>query len=490
MLLNDELFFQYQRCARRSYLDVWGDAQKQDPKTDFLRKLQEDTIAHRLSVISQFSYHQPQYPNHDIFAGAKATIELMKQGVDIIYSGVLLAEYSPNFTLSSKPDLLIKYPGNSVFGNWLYLPAEIKLSKRPKLDYQIAVAFHAYLLSFTQEVMPDLGFLFLRYRSNYPVNLEQRLPQMHQRLNECIEMLERRQEPEVFISRHPCSNCHWYSSCYQVASEICHLSLVPGVTPNRYAKLKELNITTLAALAEVNPADLCEFPEFPEFVPQQVVLQAKSFIENKGFLKPAALDISEEDLPTMPIEMYFDIEAEPELNLFFLHGVLVVNKLTNTELFYPFFAETPDDEIVIWEEFLKLVWQYPNAPIYHFCEFEAQTIKQLARRYDTPTSLWFPLLNRCVDIHERITRTTILPVQSYSLKSLARWMGFKWQNSQANGAQCVCWYDEWLKTGNRDYLAAIQQYNEDDCRATYLIKNWLVNFLRNNSTENLIAVDL
>ncbi|MCT7948621.1 TM0106 family RecB-like putative nuclease [Ancylothrix sp. C2] len=490
MLLNDELFFQYQRCPRRAYLDVWGDAEKQDPQTDFLRKLQQDTIAHRLSVLSLLSYHQPQYPRHDVAAGAQATLELMQQGVDMIYSGVLLAEHYGDFTLTGTPDLLIKYPGNSVFGDWCYLPAEIKLSKRPKLDYQIAVAFHAYLLSLTQNFLPDVGFLFLRSRRNYPVNLEQRLPQMHERLNECIEMLRRRQEPEVFISRHPCSNCRWYSSCYQVASEGCHLSLIPGITPNRYAKLKVLNITTLEALAKVEPADLAEEPEFPESIPEQLVLQAKAFIENKAFVTPAAFFLSGEDLPTAPVEMYFDIEAEPELNLFFLHGVLVVNRLTDTQQFYPFFAKTPADEGVIWEEFLELVWQYPTAPIYHFCEFEAQTIKQLARRYHTPANRWLPLLSRCVDIHERITRTTILPVESYSLKSLARWMGFQWRNSQGNGAQCVCWYDEWLKTGNRDYLTAIEQYNEDDCRATYLIKDWLVKFLQDSSTENLIRAGL
>lgn len=487
MLLNDELFFQYQRCPRRAYLDIWGDKTKRDPQTDFLLKLQQDTIAHRLSVLSQLSYHQPQYPPHDVAAGALATLELMQQGVDMIYAGVLLAEEHFPFPLTSTPDLLIKYPGKSVFGDWCYFPAEIKLSKRPKLDYQIHVAFHAYLLSLTQKVMPDVGFLFLRSGRNYPVNLEQRLPQMHERLNECIEMLSRRQEPEVFISRHPCSNCHWYSSCYHLASESCHLSLVPGVTPNRYAKLKALDITTLEALAKVEPTVLADFLEFPDPIPQQLVLQAKAFVENKGFVKPAAFYLSSEDLPTTDVEMYFDIEAEPELNLFFLHGVLVVNRLTKTQKFYPLFAETPADEQAIWEEFLELVWQYPTAPIYHFCEFEAQTIKQLAKRYHTPVSRWLPLLSRCVDIHERITRTTVLPVESYSLKNLAKWMGFQWRNSSANGAQCVCWYDQWLKTGNRDYLAAIEQYNEDDCRATFLIKDWLVKFLQDSSTENLIG---
>ena len=32
------------------------------------------------------------------------------------------------------------------------------------------------------------------------------------------------------------------------------------------------------------------------------------------------------------------------------------------------------------------------------------------------------------------------------------------------------------ETGDRSYLEAILRYNEDDCRATYHIKDWLVQF--------------
>ena len=44
------------------------------------------------------------------------------------------------------------------------------------------------------------------------------------------------------------------------------------------------------------------------------------------------------------------------------------------------------------------------------------------------------------------------------------------------GDQCVCWYDQWLKTQDPSFLAAILRYNEDDCWATFYLKNWLVEF--------------
>jgi uncharacterized protein len=56
-------------------------------------------------------------------------------------------------------------------------------------------------------------------------------------------------------------------------------------------------------------------------------------------------------------------------------------------------------------------------------------------------------------------------------------LGFEWRGNSANGAQCICWYNQWLETGDRAYLDTIVRYNEDDCRATYVAKAWLADFL-------------
>ncbi|NES93081.1 TM0106 family RecB-like putative nuclease, partial [Okeania sp. SIO2B9] len=258
---------------------------------------------------------------------------------------------------------------------------------------------------------------------------------------------------------------------------------------NRYAVLKSLDLITLESLSSANPNDLEVYPEFADGVGTQVVQQAQSVWENQVIIRNEKLteEIDSKTLPinyykltrivNAPVEIYFDIEAQPDINLDYLHGVLVVDKRTNTEKFYVNLAENPLDEEFIWYQFLNLVWKYPIAPIYHFCEYEIQTVKKLAKLYNTPDYLWKPLLKRFVDIHKVVTQTVILPVESYSLKNIARWLGFEWRNPEANGAQSVCWYEEWLKTGDRSFLDAIIIYNQDDCYATYYIKEWLLKFL-------------
>lgn len=543
MLLSDKILFNYQRCQRKSFLNLYGTPIDRAPVSDLMQKIHQDSYAYRQAVLAEFDYQQPVYPPGDWNRGAEATLELMKQGVDCIANGVLLVDAHPyqqvstsdavsdavaeqvgssrdempiwllgdldGVTLVSLPNLLIKKTikkighkkiGQSNLGDWYYLPVDIKFSKHPKRDYQMIGTFHAQLLAAIQGFLPDAG-LILREKGDYLVDVTKWLNLMQQTFWDCWQMLQNQSEPEVFISRHPCETCQWYENCYAIASENRHLSLLPGVTSKRYHYLKQLNITTWSALAAANPADL--IPCFEETcnthsveqVAQSVVLQAQACLENRAIALPNAAKLTPEQLPVAPIELYFDIEAQPEMNLSFLYGVLLVDRTQTTpgnkplETFHYFLAENPEDQPAIWEQFLEFVWQYPTAPIFHFCSYEAQEIKTLAKRYRTPASRWKPLIHRLIDLHDRVTKNVVMPVESYSLKAIARSLGFAWRDRSASGLQCIVWYDQWLKSNTQmpgddagknpanEYLDSILIYNEDDCRATYIVKDWLVNFL-------------
>lgn len=479
MLINAETLLQYQRCKRRPFLDTHGDKSQRGDPNELLLKVQQDKIAHHRSILAQLTYHQPDYPRGNWEAGAASTWELMQQGVEYIRKGVLLSTHSEGYTLLSRPDLLVKQPGKSCFGDWLYAPANIELGKRPKQEYQVVVAFHAQVLAIVQEVLPETGWLILRNQNQgYAVDLDKWIPQMEYILGDFIQVIELPHAPEIFISRQKCNLCHWYNHCYAIAHSQQHLSLLPGVTPVRYNQLQANSITTLESLAHTSPGILENLPGFEGEVAPKIVLQAQSVLEKRAFILPAAPP-TESLTFTAPVELYFDIEAQPDLNLHYLLGVLVVDRQANTEQFYSFLAEKPADEELIWQQFLDLVWQYPEAPIYHFCVYEFDTVKQMAKLYRTPNSSVKPVLNRFVDVYEQLIQSVALPVESYALKAIARWLGFEWRDKEASGAKCIYWYDQWLETGDRTLLEVIQRYNEDDCRATRNVKDWLVNFFQN-----------
>ncbi|MCF4965937.1 TM0106 family RecB-like putative nuclease [Nostoc sp. CMAA1605] len=486
MLINAEHLLQYQRCKRRPVLDIHGDRSLRDQPSELLLKLQQDKNAHRLNVLARFPYQKPSYPRGKWQAGQAATIELMQLGVDYIYQGVLLANYSQlvdteseslHPTLLSIPDLLVKQPGASRFGEWMYTAVNIELGKRPKQEYQVVTAFHNQVLATVQGVTPSTAWLMLRSKeTKYFIDLSRWTPQMQEILQEFIQALESQTQPEIFIARQKCNLCQWHSQCHAIAQSQQHLSLLPGVTPIRYTQLQSLNLTTLDSLANTSPSLLENLTGFDAKVATKLVIQAQSVLEKRPLTLPFSFPHPHVDL-NAPVELYFDIEAQPDINLDYLLGVLVVNKQTNTQEFYSLLAETPAQEELIWQQFLDLVWRYPDAPIYHFCVYELDTVKRLAKLYRTPNKLVQPVLNRFVDIYEYLTETVTLPIESYALKAIARWLGFEWRNPEASGAKCIYWYDLWLETGDRTLLEIISRYNEDDCHATHLVKDWLFNFL-------------
>jgi len=288
-------------------------------------------------------------------------------------------------------------------------------------------------------------------------------------------LMEDDREPELFISRNRCSLCHWVADCTSQARESRHLSLIPGVTPARYRVLQQLQITTAEQLAATAPDRLQEFPEF-EAATEAVLLQTRALLTQQ----PIALTSSEawlpDRLPIAPVELYFDIEAEPDISLDYLLGVVVVDRSNPQPEFHRLLAEIPEEEGRIWDEFLALVDRYPTAPIFHFCEYERDATKRLAKLYGLGSGRLEKLLDRFIDVHAWVTQTVVLPVEGYALKQIAGYLGFQWRDRTANGSQAVYWYDRWLKTGDRSYLEAIVTYNEDDCLATYRVKHWLEQF--------------
>ncbi len=477
MLLTDRLLLSFQRCRRQAYLDSYGDRQQKSEPGDFLKKLRQDKAQYLQEVLSAQTSIKPDYPYNDWDAGTQATQDLMRQGIPQIHGGVLRAQTEQGLTFLSTPDLLTRVPGVSKFGDWIYVPTDIQLSKRPKLEYQIVAAFHGQLLAVVQGNWPPESYLYLRHKGAWPIDFAKTLPKLQDLLTDLGQMLQHRQEPDAFIVHNRCHLCGWFNHCYATAQSQQHLSLLPGVTPSRYPILQTHNLTTVDALAATDSRELNTLTGFGHDVAGKLVHQAQATVTNQPIPLTPSQRAGWASIPTEPVELYFDIEAEPSLNLAYLHGVLLVNRQTATRRFYPLLADCPEDEQRVWQQFLELVQAYPTAPIFHFCAYEVQTMVRLAKLYQTPFHIVQPLVDRCVDLHARVTETVTLPIERYTLKQIAQWLGFQWRNAEANGAQSIYWYTQWLQTGDRQFLDTILEYNEDDCRATHHVKDWLVDFL-------------
>lgn len=508
MLITDHLLLNYKRCNRRTFLELYGDRQQRDLDKDFLIKLKRENQTHITNVIQQrwidepqgsiFNCQKPEASRRDWQLNSTQTVDLMKDGAEYIFQGTLSAtfaqwqtlaednifasiltpqqqEFFKEIVFTSAPTLLIKQPGKSVFGDWEYTSISIKLGRKAKPEYKLISAFHSLLLSIIQLTIPTRSQLILKEHNDHFVNLDIWLAKVQSVISECLIMLATKEEPEVFISRQKCNLCSWYSYCYQVAKSANHLSLIPGITPKRYDSLRKIGVDSFASLATISEQNLAEVLDSD--IACQLKQQTLSIKTNLPVVRSSFDLINTQPIPSGVFEIYFDIEAEPERQIDYLLGVLLVDRSTNRETFHSFIAEKPEDEGKIWQEFLEFIALYPDAPIFHYSEYEVDTIKRLGSLYKTPKYIIKELVSRFVDLHKWVMESTIFPVESYSLKAIANWIGFCWRETSASGDQSVCWYDQWLITQDRILLDLILSYNEDDCRATRCLKDWLLDFL-------------
>ncbi|MEL6440033.1 MAG: TM0106 family RecB-like putative nuclease [Cyanobacteria bacterium J06621_8] len=505
--ISDHLLLNYKRCNRRTFLEIHGDAQQKDPEKDFLGKLKRENKAHINNYICQKSLipQKPTAPRSNWRLNSQQTQELMQQGVDSIIGGILSSNYAQwqgaaqpiwietfsdhsqdwleQISFNAAPSLLIRQPGESIFGNWEYVPISIKLGRKAKPEYKLIATFQSQILSVIQSQPPSSPLIVLKKHDEHQVNLAQWLSKMQETVADCLLMLAQQQEPEVFISRQRCSLCNWHGYCHGIAKSTQHLSLVPGVTPKRYEYLQQLGVNSIKSLINVSETILGE--TLGVGIARQLKQQITSIQSDRALVRSNFDLINTQPIPSGAIELYFDIEAEPERRIDYLLGVLLVNREANTERFYAFLAERLEDEGKVWQEFLDFIALYPDAPIYHYSEYEVDAIKRLSRLYGTPQQQRQDVLERLVDLHYWVNSAVIFPVESYSLKALANWIGFYWRETTGSGDQSVCWYDQWLTTQDRSLLELILSYNEDDCRATRYLKDWLLDFLEYQRNQQL-----
>ncbi len=496
------------RCQRLPYLDRFGPPEAKLPPENLLEQWRRDRQALQATVLEQF-------PGEQVAPGNEALLAAMAAGAERIYGGQVVAELfweaepagsegalapspetgleltednstlkpPPNLALpeavpelrsawvSSLLDLLIRDPSDTGKGQPSYLPVHIRIGKRPKPEYELLLALQAELLGSLQGKVPKRGFLILKDRKWYPVHLSRRRAQVRRLLQDYLHSLTQPKPPQVLMARSRCHLCHWREHCRQLNAVAHPLTLLPGVTRSRYPLLQEAGIDSIEDLANARLEILQAIPKLGAGVALQLQMQARATLSRQ----PLWLQSPPQVLPTAPVELYFDIEADPRHNVAYLLGLLVVEQAKGEKLvsYHSCLAAEPQEEGQAWKQFLHLVQRYPDAPIYHFHGFEVQTCQRLGERYPTDSRQLRQLLQRFVDLHAWVQRSVVLPIESYSLKNIARWLGFEWRLPNANGAQSIYWYSQWLETRDRRYLEQSLIYNEDDCRATYCLKNWL-----------------
>jgi len=494
MVISASTLYNYLQCPHRPWRDLYGpQGEKATEDNPFVQLLWDRGVLHEENVIKTLGLFA------DLRGGKyeerfARTVEEMKKGTPLIYQGVLMHK-----DLLGIPDLLQCQP------NGEYLPEDIKSGSgmegadddtgeegKPKKHYAVQLALYS-------EALQGLGFSTKRAGRIVDINLQTvdydldlplgpktpgTLWSYYQDTKAKVIPLLKNETQNKPAMASPCKQCVWYESCKKWCKTNDDLS---NVFYLGYSKREKLNadagISTVTQLKDIDVDVLTQRKKkdkkFLHRIGEKELVSFKARAEILKVSKKPRL-YQPVCLPTVPIELYFDIEDDPTQDFVYLHGVY--ERKDGKGTFYPFWAKTNtrDDEKKAWAEYWAYIRSLPpnGYSVYYYSSHEKTNYKRLLKRYPDVVTQEdldaFFARDNTVDLYtDIILKHTDWPLSSYSVKEIATYLGFKWRDETPSGALSIKWYNDYLASGDQKIMQRILEYNEDDCKAMMVIKDEL-----------------
>jgi predicted RecB family nuclease len=323
-----------------------------------------------------------------------------------------------------------------------------------------------------------------------------------------------------------CDVCRWFARCNARRRADDHLSFIAGIGRIHREELTAQGYSTLAAAAAI-PLPIAFKPsrgsrETYERIRQQARVQHEQRTSGKPVYEllevPPARDGEPPEphglarLPEpSPGDMFLDLEGARfarEGGREYLFGLSVrgaglqacmslsgagLRAMARPRLaivsaraagYVAAWAFTDAEERVAFEatidRIMAAVAAHPDAHVYHFGSYEPAALKRLMGRYATRGEQLDELLRaeRFVDLHTVVRQSLRAGVESYSIKQLEQYYGFV-RTMPLRDVNLQLQAIELALEGNapgaipEEATSAVQAYNEDDCRSTEALRDWL-----------------
>ncbi|HEY9007232.1 MAG TPA: TM0106 family RecB-like putative nuclease [Ohtaekwangia sp.] len=416
-----------------------------------------------------------------------ATLEAMRQGKDVIAQACLEEGHWSGYA-----DVLIKVPGESKFGNWMYEVQDTKLSQNTRAATILQLCLYTELLAKLQGGVPK-NMHVVKPGENFPTE-SYPYAQFQAYYRMVKKDLEQTMEQENLItypdpSEH-CSICSWWQVCDKKRHEDDHLSLVAGIRSLHIVELQRQKIDTLEQFAKAEKLERPERGNKASFARKQsqAGIQLEGRYQNKLLYEPLPIEKGR-GLNRLPEpnegDIYFDLEGD----IFYEDGGLeyvfgYAYQENGTLVYKAIWSTNRSEERKSFEQFMQFVierWKrYPKMYIYHFAPYEPSAIKRLARVHAIYEKEVDTLLRaeRFIDLHAVFKEAFLASVETYSLKAIERFTQYTRQvdlhdASVSRKSVEVALELHEFKSLPEATIQTVQDYNQDDCLATEALHTWL-----------------
>ena len=480
MQITASQLYDHISCPHRVALDAHGDGAQRDEVSAFVKLLWERGCAYEGEVLGALGEGTVQIAADG--DRERATLEQMDAGAPLILGGRITAG-----DLLGEPDLLIRV-GDT------YMPADVKSGRAeegegpncaPKAHYAVQVALYV-------DVLEQLGRSAGRFAEIWDITGERvryvlDQPRGPRKQETWWSLYERsRDEVRAILSRElqtigalaaACGLCHWRSVCRRELEAAGDLTLIP---------------TLGRALRDRMASRLGSISDFAAIDPESLVQGAKTVFKGLGadrlrllhtraklLTTPGATAFLRAplELPVRPVELFFDIEADPMRDIVYLHGFIERrDRDPQSETFVAFYADEPtmEHERQAFAGAIAFMKDRPDSVIFYYSKYERTMYRKLQAKHpnvcsgeDIEALFATP---RSVDLYfDVVTRATEWPTRNHSIKTLAKYLGFAWRDTDPSGAASIEWYHRWVESRDMAVKQRILDYNEDDCRATIVL---------------------
>jgi len=404
----------------------------------------------------------------------------MKAGAEVIYQGVLF----DGVRWRGHSDFLRRVERPSALGPFSYEVADTKLARRVKPYFLLQLCFYSQLVEAIQGLAPEWMHVVLGTRESQSFRVAEFAA--YYRSVKCgfesvVDAGVSSTYPEPV---EHCALCRWEEHCVAQRERDDHLSLVARIQRSQRTQLVEQGVTTVAQLAAAEPTN--RPPRIGKTTFESLRAQARLQVEQRGRgelryeLLPPEQDCGFAHLPK-PSEgdVFFDMEGDPFFDdgLEYLFGLV---SASNMSKFTAFWAEDRSSEKQAFEQFIDFVIErlerFPDLHVYHYASYEASAIKRLMGLHATREEEVDRLLRGrvLVDLYTVVRQGLRVGQPNYSIKSIEAFYMGKRDTEVAEGGDSIVAFEQFLETGDRSLLESIERYNEDDCRSTHLLREWLL----------------
>ena len=453
------------------YCETFVSSEERDPMSPYRELLLTRGREHERRVIETAfpSYRPLHYEKPE--EGFRKLLDEMESGAEYICGPPLF--YLPE-NIRGVADVLEKRTDHpSIFGKYHYIVTEIKQAKRIKKEHILQAAFYTYLLAKIQEYPPEIFRIINHDLEISEYSFAEYETELQIALKGTQAILDGIERP---TATYNAAEWPWERYINHEAIRMRDVSLVGQVGPRTKEKLVDRGFRRIWDVAYASTDALQRIPGISETAAKKLILNANAIMKNE----PIPIDTSSLNFPVMPTEIFLDIEGtdEPDLEgvtdaVDYLIGV-VVHTGGRTE-YHAFIAHKIADERKTFREFMSFLKEHNDYVIYHWHNYEHWHMRRLAERYNLVEEAATSVLSHMVDLHRIATKAFAFPTYTNGLKDIASFLGFKWRHGDINALDAIAYYLKYQTDpdGYGEKIQAVIDYNEDDCRATKIIKDWL-----------------